>query len=226
MSYTLNLPVVKQLVAKDWYLQRKFIVLYTLAGIAALSFISLGEWQFVMGSTLLMSAVIGMGNHQISSTIINERKEYTLPFIMSLPVTPVDYALAKLIACMTLFVFPWLLIVAATIFVFSASPIPDGLLPLCLILALYFLLSYCLTWATGMISESDGMVLFVMIFLNCMIGPMIYMVARIESIRTHLFSSQAVWSSEALGIIAVQLSVLAVALLVAFVWQARKETFL
>jgi hypothetical protein len=70
------------------------------------------------------------------------------------------------------------------------------------------------------------MVLFVMIFLNCMIGPMIYMVARIESIRTHLFSSQALWSSEALGIIAVQLSVLAVALLVAFVWQARKETFL
>lgn len=226
MSYALNMPVIKLLIHKDLFLQRKTIALYLAGGIFALSFISLGQWQFFMGTTLLISILVGLGNHQISNTIISERKEHTLPFIMSLPITPIDYALAKLTANMALFVVPWALVVAATVLVFLLTSVPDGLIPIAVILAVYFLLCYCITWAAGMISESEGAVLFVMIFMNCMIGPVIYFTTRIDGISQHIFGAVPVWNSYSLGVIGLQLVLIILALVIAFVWQARKKTFL
>lgn len=226
MNYTLNMPVVQILIQKDWYLLRKLIALYMTGALLALSFISLGEWQFVMGTTLLFSMVIGLANHQLTNTIINERKEQTLPFIMSLPISPIDYVVAKLIANMTLFIIPWFVVVVATIAVFLLTPIPDGILPLTIMCALYFLLSYCLTWSVGMISGSEGVVLFVMVFANCLIGPMFYIIGRVPDVGQHIWAQEPHWNSTVIGIIASWLTLIVVALLSAFYWQARKETFL
>lgn len=226
MNYALNLPLIKILVQKDWYLLRKLIALYLFGALLALSFISFGEWQFVMGTTLLFSMVIGLGNHQLTNTIINERKDHTLPFIMSLPISPYDYVVAKLIANMTLFIIPWSLVVIATIAVFLLTPIPDGLLPLTVICSIYFLLCYCLTWAVGMISESEGVTLFVMVFTNCLIGPMLYLIGRVEDITKYVWSQEPNWNPAAISIIAIQLALILLAIVSAFLWQARKETFL
>ncbi len=226
MSYSLNAPVVKILIHKDWYLLRKLIALYMTGAFLALSFISLGEWQFVMGTTLLFSMVIGLGNHQLTNTIINERKEQTLPLIMSLPIAPSDYVVAKLIANMTLFVIPWGVVVSATIAVFLLTPIPDGILPITIIGALYFMLYYCLTWSVGMISESEGVVLFVMVFTNCLIGPMFYIIFRVPDIAQYVWSPEPHWNSTVISIIACLLALIVVAILSAFYSQARKETFL
>lgn len=226
MNYTLNSPVIKVLIQKDWYLLRKLMALYMLGALLALSFISLGEWQFVMGTTLLFSMVIGLANHQLTNTIINERKDQTLPFIMSLPVSPADYVVAKLIANMTLFIIPWVIVVIATVAVFLLTPIPDGLLPLTIICALYFLLCYCLTWSVGIISESEGVVLFVMVFANCLLGPLMYIIGRVPDIAQYVWSQEPDWNSTVIGIIVVQLALIVLALLSAFYWQVRKETFL
>lgn len=226
MSYTLNIPLIKVLIKKDWYLLRKLIALYMLGALLALSFVSLGEWQFFMGITLLFSMVIGLANHQLTNTIINERKEQTLPFIMSLPVSPIDYVIAKLIANMTLFVIPWVVVVVATVAVFWLTPIPDGVLPMTIICGVYFLLCYCLTWSVGMISESEGVVLFVMILANCLIGPMLYIIGRFEGIARYVWTNEAHWNTTLVGIVTFQLGLILLALLFAFFWQARKETFL
>lgn len=226
MIYSLNMPIIKILIHKDWYLLRKIIAIYVVGALFALSFISLGEWQFFMGTTLLISMLIGLGNHQINNTIINERKEHTLPFVMSLPITPIDYVVAKLIANMSLFVIPWFIISAMTIAVFWFTAVPNGVVPLSVILGLYFLLCYCVTWAAGMISESEGVVLFVMIFMNCMIGPIIYTVTRFKEISQYIFGDTPVWSIQAVSIIIFQLLVILLAVTCAFYSQARKKTFL
>lgn len=226
MNYTLNLRVIKILVQKDWYLLRKLIALYMAGALLALTFISLGEWQFVMGTTLLFSMIIGLANHQLTNTIINERKEQTLPFIMSLPVSPSDYVVAKLIANMTLYFIPWVIVVVASITVFWLTPIPNGIVPMAMICAVYFLLCYCLTWAVGMISESEGVVLFVMVFTNCLIGPMLYLIGRVQGIAQYVWSPDPTWNTAAISIITVQLALIVLAILSAFLWQARKETFL
>ena len=44
--------------------------------------------------------------------VVNEKKDQTLTFMMSLPVTAQDYAWAKLGANLVLYLVPWLLLVA------------------------------------------------------------------------------------------------------------------
>lgn len=226
MSHQLNLPMIKILIAKDWYLQRKTIAMYLVGGLFALSFIGGGEWQFFMGVTLLISALIGLGNHQITSSVINERKEQNLPFIMSLPVTPQDYLVAKLIANMSLYFIPWLLICSATLVVFWVTPIPNGLIPVAVIIAIYLVLCYCVSWAVGMISESESVVVITIVLMSCLIGPVIYGVTRLEGISAHVSAAAPVWNSASLGVVLVQVCTIVAALLCAFFWQRRKTTFL
>lgn len=226
MSHGLNIRLIKILIAKDWHLQRKTIAMYLVGGLLALGFISNGEWHFFMGTTLLMSALIGLGNHQITSSIINERKEHTLPFIMSLPVTPMDYLIAKLIANMSLYILPWLAVCAATLVVFWFTSIPNGFIPITVIIGVYLFLCYCVSWTVGMISESEGVVIFTMVFMNCLIGPLIYTVTRFSGISTHISAAAPVWNSESIGAVLIQCVVILLALMSAFYWQARKRTFL
>lgn len=226
MSHSLNIPLIKILVQKDWYLTRKFMALYVGGSIFALSFISLGEWQFVMGVTLLMSMVIGMANHLVTMTIVNERKEQTLPFIMSFPISPTDYAVAKLIANKSLFFIPWLAILMMTIGVFTFSAIPDGLIPLSTIICSYLLLSYCLVWAVGMIVETEGIVILVMVVLNCLIGPLIYILGSIKDISSHFQSATQVWNTASISVLLLEFFLIIASLAIAFYLQARKKTFL
>ncbi len=226
MNYSLNMPLIKILVAKDWYLHRSIVAMYLVGSLIALSFIGSSEWGFYMGSTLLISAVIGLGNHQINTSVINERKDSTLPFMMSLPVTPKDYLIAKFLANMSLYLIPWSIICAATFIVFWVTPIPDGMLPITIILCVYLLLCYCVSWVVGMMVESEGVVVFTMVFTNVLFGPVVYSVSRFTGIAKNVGGAVPVWTAEFFGIILVELLVVLAALAFAFYMQGRKTTFL
>jgi hypothetical protein len=77
-----------------------------------------------------------------------------------------------------------------------------------------------------MISESEGVVLFVMVFANCLLGPLMYIIGRVPDIAQHIWSQEPIWNSTVMGIIAAQMALIVFVLLSAFYWQARKETFL
>jgi ABC-2 type transport system permease protein len=226
MSNSININMIKKLILKEWFISRSYIALYTFGCLFALSFISLGQWQFFMGTTLLICILVGMSNHQVSISIINERKEQTLPFIMSLPITPTDYAVAKLIANTTLFLIPWLIILFSTIAIFYFTSIPDGLIPFSTILCTYILLSYFISWAVGMSIESEGIIIFVMVFLNCWIGPIFYILGNTPSMSQYYFQPDAVWNSTSVGILLAEIFLIILVLATAFFLQTRKKTFL
>lgn len=226
MSNSININMIKKLILKEWFISRSYIALYTFGCVFALSFISLGQWQFFMGTTLIICLLVGMSNHQVSISIINERKEQTLPFIMSLPITPTDYAIAKLIANTTLFLIPWLIILFSTIAIFYFTSIPDGLIPFSSILCTYILLSYFISWAVGMSIESEGIIIFVMVFLNCWIGPIFYILGNTPSMSQYYFQPDAVWNSTSVGILLAEILLIILVLATAFFLQTRKKTFL
>lgn len=226
MNQALNIPVIKTLILKDWHLNQRIIAMYVAGSIFALSFISLGEWQFYMGTTLLISMLVGLGNHQIFVNIVIEQKEQTRSLIMSLPISPLDYALAKFIAGMSVFIVPWLLIVLSTLAVFSFTSVPDGMIPTCIILCCFFLLSYCVTWATGMIFDTEAMVIFIMVSFNCLISPAIYVLGRTADISSYLSSPTAVWNSISITFIVSQLLISLLTILIALYLYTRKKTFL
>lgn len=226
MNMTLNYPIIKKLVAKDWYLTRKIIALYLVAGLFALSFISLGEWQFFMGAVLLVTALIGLSNHQISITLIQERKEQTLPFIMSLPISPMDYLIAKMVANMTIFIIPWLILLFGAIVVILTTSIPDGLIPLTVIICVLMLANYCITWSTGIAVSSEGATVAIMVSLNCLINPFMFIFSKTPSVATYIHTNNIVWGADIVGIIAAEVLVILLSLVVAIYIQVRKKVFL
>lgn len=95
---TLNIPVIRLLVAKDWQLFQKQLALYVLAGIVALCFLGLAKpWAFYVGALMLIIVMVSIACFSISTSLMNERKEKTLAFVMSLPVSPLDFTVAKLV---------------------------------------------------------------------------------------------------------------------------------
>ena len=221
----LNMPVIKQLVYKDWYLNRKILAIYVGGGILSLSIISLGEWQFYMGAIMFITMLVGMGNHQLSVTMISERKEQTLAFVMSLPVSPADYAMAKFLANMVLFFIPWSLLTLITALVILFTPLPDGLLAFTLLICVLIAVNHCICWSVTMATETEGSFLIVMIGLNCLLNPALYLLARSPDIGAHNLNPSFIWTSTATLVLLGEILAIVLLLFGTLYFRSRKKVF-
>ncbi len=98
--------VVRHLILKDWRLNLPLIVLTLAAGGIALGIVQVGgETATVVGAVWFFVALIVFGCFLPSSNVVNEKKKQTLPFLMSLPISPVQYATAKLVSTVGMFLF-------------------------------------------------------------------------------------------------------------------------
>ncbi len=221
----LNMPVIKQLIYKDWYLNRKLLATYVGGGIFSLCLISFGEWQFFMGSIMLISMMVGMGNHQLAATMINERKEQTLAFVMSLPVSPADYAMAKFLSNMVLFFIPWALLVLATTAVILLTPLPDGLIAFTLLICVLIAVNHCICWSVTMATETEASFLIVMIGLNCLLNPALYFLARSPDIGGHNRGDSFIWTATASQVLVCEIFAIVLLLVGTLYFRSRKKVF-
>lgn len=221
----INMPVIKPLVFKDWHLNRKLIATYVGGGILGLSIISLGEWQFFLGAITFLSMMVGLGNHQIAVTMINERKEQTLPFVMSLPVSPTDYAVAKLLSNMLIFFVPWLLLTLMVAIIILVTPMYDGFLPFAILVCVLVALNHCVTWSVGMATESEGAIMGVMIGLNCLLNPALYFLARSPEISHYSKSPDIHWAGLPIQVLLLEILAIVGVIALSFYLQTRKKVF-
>lgn len=104
-----NWTMIKQLAAKDWYFTRAPLIAYLIIGLIATLMLTVpGSTSFLFGAVLLISAVNIAGIHLAVATILNERKNQNLAFVMSLPVSYLDYTLAKMLINVGVFLVFWL----------------------------------------------------------------------------------------------------------------------
>jgi ABC-type transport system involved in multi-copper enzyme maturation permease subunit len=226
MTPRVNLPLVRLLVAKDWQLFQKQLAAYVLGGVVALCLLGAGQpWTFYLGSLLLLVVLVATACFSISTSLLVERKEQTLAFVMSLPVSPLDFTLAKLAGNLVTFGVPFLLILAGTLAVILYSPLPDGLVVMALLVFGHVLLAYSLSLMVAMQVASEGWNTFVMIASNATINPFIMLLGQIESISSVARGDAVAWSAPALAILAGQL-VLALTALGWAAWSnGRKAAF-
>jgi ABC-type Na+ transport system ATPase subunit NatA len=96
-------PVVRQLVRKDVRLNLPLMILMTGAGLLALVLMFAGRIGFAVGGIF-----IGM------FCIVQERKDQSSLFALSLPVTVREFGAVKLLAALLIFGVPWLLLTLAS----------------------------------------------------------------------------------------------------------------
>jgi ABC-2 type transport system permease protein len=222
-----DFQMIETLIIKDWQIYQKQLAAYMIGLLVGLTLVGLSKtWSFYIGGLLLMVMLICVGGFAIQSSLLNERKEHTLAFVMSLPVTPMTYYWSKLLANVAIYLVPFTLVVGGTIFLVLFTPLPDGLLIWMLLIFGFLATNFFVSLCAALVVESEGWNLFVQIGQSTLIGPYIVGIGMFEAIGTNIKTNNIVWSAPAIGIFAAQFAVIALAIAVTRWVHGRKTSFL
>ena len=220
-------PAIQSLILKDWRLHRMHIMLSLLGGGLAIAMLQIpNESTFMLGAVWFFTALIVLASMLPVSNVINERKKQTNVFLLSLPVSPVQYAIAKVFSTLGLFLLPWAaLVLAGSLFLLSHRTTPHGIIPLMLILFGLPLVGFCVKAGAALVSESEGWTIAATILCNSSYGLGWYFIIRNPTINGALKSPVAVWSSPVLMILGGEAAALVLILGITFWLQSRKREF-
>jgi ABC-2 type transport system permease protein len=222
----MNHALTLHLIRKDWYLARVTVVLGALAGALAVSILYLRNE--VAGFVGLSSAVIVLVLVSIFvpiTTIVNERKQKTLAFVMSLPISPMQYTVAKIAANLSAFVLVWFAITAAVVFTFAGTPVA-GLIPITLVISLVPFVAFCLLVSVSIVVESEFWSIVTMGTCNVSYTFAWYFLIRIPGIREGLGSPVPVWSEAIRWLLAIEIAMIVVLLGLTLFFQSKKRNFI
>ena len=217
--------ILRILVLKDLYLTRGMLVAALAAGLLSLAILPWSKESFFVGSLSFMVVMIVLNVGLVMASVLGERKERVAPFILSLPISPTEYAIAKVTASLIAFLGPWLLLTGACVLVILRTPIPDGMIPMTLGLLVYFIFYYCVFLAVALLADSSLWVGAVIVCGNVGVNFVIQILFRMPSVAASLHGEKVVWGADVVNLILAELAASVLALGTALVLHARKRDF-
>ena len=223
----MNRSLVWDLILKDWRLYRPMILICMIVGAAALALSQWGnEPTLVVGIVVFFIAIIMAGTMLPMLGIVNERKNRNLAFLMSLPITYLEYTTAKLISTLLIFLVPWLTLVGLAISVIEfRNFVPHGMIPMTLILSGLPFVGMCIMIAAALVGESEGWGIAANVFCQCSYGLTWYFLFRIPALHDNAGKTAPVWNATALNILTGEFVIIAVILGLTYFLQSRKRDF-
>ncbi len=219
--------VVWQLMLKDWRLYRGMIVFSILFGVIGLGIVQFAtEVTVVVGTVLFFIAIILVGAMLPLAGIMNERKNKNLAFVMSLPVSSVQYTTSKLWSTTGMFLIPWVTLVAAGVLLIVLRGFPHGVIPVMIILALLPWVGLGIITAAALIGESEGWGIAANVVVQSSYGLTWYFFSRVPEIMKYNNSPVVVWSPAVLKILAIELAIVPLLLVLTYFVQSRKRDFI
>jgi len=220
--------MIRRLIFKDFYFQRPMLVLALAGGFVGLVLLGLGhDVAFHTGTVLLITALIGHGAYLAMDSVIEERKAQTLAFVLSLPISFRDYVKAKIFGNLLIFGISWSLLTAGTLVLFSVDPeIPNGLIPISLILLTEIFASTALILAVSLITNSVAWAIGCIIAGNIVFNGFLFFLARVPSIGNTIEGPVAVWHRDTLLMLGAEVATIVAALTVAYFVVARRKDFI
>jgi len=219
--------IVRQLILKDWRLHRLQLWLSIGAGMIALCVVLRGgEGPLVAGAVWFFIALILVGTMLPINGIVNERKKQTLAFSMSLPVSSIQYTMAKLISTVGMFLVPWLtLLIAAVVVIETRHIVPPGAIPITLILAGMPFVGLCIMTGAALVGESEGWGIAANIACNSSYGLVWYFMGRVPALMADVKSPVPVWNPLVIKILSAELGLIVLILGLTFYIQSKKRDF-
>ena len=224
----MNALLVKRLVLKDWYLQRWPVAGTLAGGIASVALVAAGTAAATyMGFVLILSVLIIIGVHLAMATVLSERKEQTLAFVMSLPISAREYTAAKMIGNLSMFLIAWLTLVGASVAVIlGRASLPDGSIPVTIVMLGEIFVSTCVVLGVALVSESQGWTIAALIGGNLFVNYFIFALFRVPAIAAAAKSEAIVWSGPVLWLLLGETGALLLVITLTFVLQNRTTDFI
>ncbi|HEY4363808.1 MAG TPA: ABC-2 transporter permease [Bryobacteraceae bacterium] len=219
--------VVRQMVWKDIQMHRKLMASLMIFGAAGLGlFLVKREPYTVLGGIALFTALILTSAFVPGSNILNERKRQTLPFLMSLPISAIQYTTAKLLSTVGMFLIPWTTLVIAAIWMIAVEGVlPHGAIPMALMLLTLPFVNVCGITAMNLVGETEGWNGAAQVIFNSVPGVIWYLITLSPALTRDLGSSQAVWNPTVLTFLGSEFAVIVLILALTYYLQSRKRDF-
>ena len=224
----MNTMMVERLVWKDWHFNRGLITFYIAIGAVALVLVGIAtKVAFFSGSILFVTVLIGLGIHLAMATVVNERKLKNLPFVMSLPISILEYTTAKVVANLLIFLVPWIALMVGSVAVISSrAALPNGMIPFAVVVIGELLAAYCLILGVALVSESEGWTIAAVVVCNLFFNFFLYWVSHLPAMEASMQDPTVVWGSTVIRLLLAELAVVVLVLGLTFFFQARKKDFL
>ena len=219
--------IVYELIRKDWQLNRVAVGAGMILGILATGITFFGGTVPAVIGIVCFYTVMGVLGSILPKNINEERKNQTMAFVMSLPVSAIGYSIAKMISTIGIFLLFWLTMVGvAATMILTRQEIPDGLIPLMLVLSSLILLGFVLICSVSMVKETESWVIATVILVNLSYSLGWYLLIRIPEIGGSAFRPEIVWNPILVTILGIEFTLIALLLGLTLFLQARKRDFI
>lgn len=225
----MNNSVVGRLIAKDLYLYRWLIAAAVIAGAVSLviSRFSAGDnvsTGLNIGVVLFMTTIIAFGIAISMLVILKEHQDRSKLFVLSLPVSPAQYSMAKVLAALIAFLVPWLALTAGAVVATAVSGRPHGGIPFFVVTMMFFLVNFCLLMAVVAITTSELWAVTGILITNVSVPLFLANIGRLPGAGRR--QDIANWSPAILSVLAVEIALILVSLGLAFYVPSRKKDFI
>ncbi len=221
----MNTQAIQILFLKDLFLSRWSLFGYLAGGLLSALITCLpGEAAGFIGFIMMITVTIAAGIHLIGALLLAESIDMTRTFVMSLPVSLLDYSIAKISVVLVAFLIPWLgMLASLTIITFVVPEAKPGILPFLVLLFLFMLAGFCLQLVTAVITESVGWTIVVLVLGNVLLNLFLKMLYEHPVISKLNKSEVLSWPPVVLQIMAIEAIVILIALGLTFMFQIRRR---
>lgn len=221
----MNTSAIQILFLKDLFLSRWPLFGYLVGGLLSAAVTCLpGEAAGTIGFIMMVTATIAAGIHLIGVLLLAESVDMTRTFVMSLPVSLLEYSIAKISVVLVTFLIPWLGILSAlTILSFVVPGAKPGILAFLVPVFLFMLAGFCLQLVTAVVTESVGWTIVVMVLGNVLLNLFLITLNKHPAISELAKSEHLTWPPVVQLIIAIEGLVILLALGSAFLIQIRRR---
>jgi hypothetical protein len=180
----------------------------------------------ILGLIVMVTILIGMGAMVMMSAVM-ERKQHTLPFVMSLPISYPEYTTAKILGGLLIFLVLWTAMLADMLATILLTPgFAHGLIPFVVIMSVEILMSTCLVTVVAVTTESQGWAVGAAQIGALSLNGIGWWIVRFPDIGGTMTSATMRWSSTATALLTAELAAIALMIAITFLVQARKKDFL
>jgi ABC-2 type transport system permease protein len=226
----MNRSIVGRLIAKDLYLYRWLIAGALLAAVASLVLSGFDEGDNVrtglnLGFLLFITTIIAFGIAIAMLVILKERQDRSQLFVLSLPVSTAQYAIAKVLAALAAYLVPWLALTAGVVVLTVASGRPHGGIPFFVLMMTLFLGNFCLLMAVIVITMSERWAVAGILLTNVAVTVFLVEIGNLPGVAGRAEDAVATWSPTVLTVLAVEVVWILLSLGLAFALPSRKKDF-
>jgi hypothetical protein len=200
-------PVVRRLIAKDLYLYRWLIAGALAAGVASLALTGRGaarEGGFDLGFLLFLTTVIAFGVFVPMLAIFKERQDRTELFVLSLPLSPGQYARSKVVGALLVFLGPWLALTGGVVALTLASGRPGGGLPFFVATMGFLLGNFCTLTALVAVTRREIWAFAGILTTNVSVTPFLVYLGQLPGVAGRGQEAVAAWSPEVAAVLALE----------------------